>query len=57
MNMKSFGPKAWELPQPVLIIGTYDKEGKANAMNAAHHLRPLSFWLYRPRREGRKRIL
>lgn len=28
MNMKSFGPKAWVLPQPVLIIGTYDKEGK-----------------------------
>lgn len=33
--MKSFGPKAWILPQPVLIIGTYDKEGKANAMSAA----------------------
>lgn len=33
--MKSFGPKAWVLPQPVLIIGTYNKEGKANAMNAA----------------------
>ena len=23
------------LPQPVLIIGTYDKDGKPNAMNAA----------------------
>lgn len=33
--MKSFGQKAWILPQPVLIIGTYDKEGKPNAMNAA----------------------
>ena len=33
--MKSFGSKAWVLPQPVLIIGTYDKDGKANAMNAA----------------------
>ena len=33
--MKSFGSKAWVLPQPVLIIGTYDMEGKANAMNAA----------------------
>lgn len=33
--MKSFGPKAWLLPQPVLIIGTYDREGKPNAMNAA----------------------
>ena len=33
--MKSFGKKAWMLPQPVLIIGTYDNEGKPNAMNAA----------------------
>lgn len=33
--MKSFGSKPWLLPQPVLIIGTYDKGGKANAMNAA----------------------
>lgn len=33
--MKSFGPKAWLLPQPVLIIGTYDKYGNPNAMNAA----------------------
>lgn len=33
--MKSFGKKAWMLPQPVLIIGTYDAEGRPNAMNAA----------------------
>ena len=33
--MKSFKSTAWLLPQPVLIIGTYSKEGKANAMNAA----------------------
>ena len=33
--MKSFKSSAWMLPQPVLIIGTYDKEGKPNAMNAA----------------------
>lgn len=33
--MKSFKSTAWLLPQPVLIIGTYDKEGKPNAMNAA----------------------
>lgn len=33
--MKSFGAKPWILPQPVLIIGTFDKDGKANAMNAA----------------------
>lgn len=35
MRMKSFGKHAWMLPQPVLIIGTYDKNGNANAMNAA----------------------
>jgi flavin reductase (DIM6/NTAB) family NADH-FMN oxidoreductase RutF len=33
--MKSFKSTAWILPQPVLIIGTYDKDGKPNAMNAA----------------------
>lgn len=33
--MKSFGSKPWILPQPVLIIGTYDAKGVANAMNAA----------------------
>ena len=33
--MKSFGAKAWLLPQPVLIIGTYNKDGQPNAMNAA----------------------
>ena len=27
-NMKSFKSTAWLLPQPVLIIGTYDKDGK-----------------------------
>lgn len=33
--MKSFESKAWVLPQPVLIIGTYDADGTPNAMNAA----------------------
>jgi len=33
--MKNFKPQPWMLPQPVLIIGTYDEEGHANAMNAA----------------------
>lgn len=33
--MKSFGSKPWMLPQPVLIIGTYNENGVANAMNAA----------------------
>lgn len=33
--MKQFKPKAWMLPQPVLIIGTYNPDGTPNAMNAA----------------------
>ena len=33
--MKSFGPKPWMLPQPVLIIGTYNNDDTPNAMNAA----------------------
>lgn len=33
--MKQFDARAWLLPQPVLIIGTYDADGKPNAMNAA----------------------
>lgn len=32
---KDFGIKPWLFPQPVLIIGTYDKNGNPNAMNAA----------------------
>lgn len=32
---KNFKPKAWLLPQPVLIIGTYNADGTPNAMNAA----------------------
>ena len=32
---KDFGAKTWLYPMPVLIIGTYDKDHKANAMNAA----------------------
>ncbi|MDO4510213.1 MAG: flavin reductase [Bacteroidales bacterium] len=33
--MKSFAPKPWVAPQPVLIIGTYNDDGTPNAMNAA----------------------
>ena len=33
--MKNFKPNAWVLPQPVLIIGTYNEDGTPNAMNAA----------------------
>lgn len=32
---KNFKPEAWLLPQPVMIIGTYDADGTPNAMNAA----------------------
>lgn len=32
--MKSFEPKPWVAPQPVLIIGTYNPDGTPNAMNA-----------------------
>lgn len=33
--MKSFKAQAWMLPQPVMIIGTYNADGTPNAMNAA----------------------
>ena len=32
---KNFGAKAWLYPMPVLIIGSYDENGVADAMNAA----------------------
>ncbi len=32
---KNFGAKTWLYPMPVLIVGTYDENGNANAMNAA----------------------
>lgn len=32
---KNFGAKTYLYPQPVMIIATYDENGKANAMNAA----------------------
>ena len=32
---KNFGQKTWTFPMPVLILGTYDEKGVANAMNAA----------------------
>lgn len=32
---KEFAVKPIALPQPVFIIGTYDKDGTPNAMNAA----------------------
>ncbi len=32
---KNFGSKTWLYPMPVLIVGTYDKNGTPNAMNAA----------------------
>lgn len=35
MSRKDFGAKPYLFPMPVLIIGTYDENGKPNAMNAA----------------------
>ena len=35
MGRINFGAKPLMLPQPVLIIGTYDEKGVPNAMNAA----------------------
>ncbi len=32
---KNFGAKTWLYPMPVLIVGTYDENGKPDAMNAA----------------------
>lgn len=32
---KNFGAKPWTYPQPVFIIGSYDENGTADAMNAA----------------------
>lgn len=32
---KDFGVRTWLYPQPVLIVGSYDESGVANAMNAA----------------------
>lgn len=32
---KNFGKKTWFYPLPVLIIGSYDENGNADAMNAA----------------------
>lgn len=32
---KNFGTKPWLYPLPVLIVGTYDENGKPNALNAA----------------------
>ena len=38
--MTSFKSTAGLLPQPVLIIGTYDKNGKPNAMYLAEDDKP-----------------
>lgn len=33
--MKNFGAKPFMFPMPVLVLGSYDKDGKPNAMTAA----------------------
>lgn len=35
MSRKNLGAKPYLFPQPVMMIGTYDGDGKANVMNAA----------------------
>lgn len=32
---KNFGAKTWVYPMPVLMVGTYDENGRPNLMNAA----------------------
>ena len=32
---KNFGPQTWLYPMPVLIVATYDENGRPDAMNAA----------------------
>lgn len=32
---KNFGSNSWLYPMPVLIVATYDEQGRPNAMNAA----------------------
>ena len=32
---KDFGKQTWVLPQLVLIVGSYDKKGTPDVMNAA----------------------
>lgn len=32
---KNFGKRTWLYPMPVFIVGSYDENGKADAMNAA----------------------
>ena len=36
--MKSFAQKPWMLPQPVLIIGTYNNDGTPNAISMRAHV-------------------
>ena len=31
----SFGPQSWLFPMPVLVVGTFDENGKPDAMTAA----------------------
>lgn len=32
---KGFKPSSWIFPQPAIVIATYDKDGRADAMTAA----------------------
>ena len=40
---KNLGAKPMLVPQPVMMIGTYDADGNANVMNNEHVLMKYSF--------------
>lgn len=54
---KNFGAKPFLYPQPVMILGTYDENGKANAMNAAYLLFHRYRWISDPAAEFKNRSL
>ena len=53
--MKNFDPKAWFMPQAVIIIGTYDADGTPNAMNWRSCERKAKLAWALPSRDGRRR--
>ena len=53
--MKSFGQKSWMLPQPVLIIGTYDKNASPMLWtDGAARAETKLVWIMPSRDRGRR---
>ena len=53
--MKSFGQKSWMLPQPVLIIGTYDKNASPMLWtDGAARAEAKLVWIMPSRDRGRR---